>query len=156
MIPDGFWKSIRNVQRIHQRLYDLGLGWIVGRLILLLRHTGRRSGRRYATPLQYELIDGAYYLGAARGPQADWFRNVQADPKVEVSVGRLTFKAQAEPVTDPQRVADFLAYRLERHPLMIGLMMKMHKLPMKPGRDQLLELGSATALVILHPRAEAK
>jgi hypothetical protein len=70
-------------------------------------------------------------------------------------VGRKTFPALAEPVSDPERVADFLAYRLKRHPLMIGLMMKLHKLPMKPSREQLLELGNNTALVILHPQEGA-
>lgn len=150
MIPDEFWSRIKNVQRIHQRLYDSGRGWIVGWLILLLRHTGRKSGKQYATPLQYEKIDGAYYIGAARGTKADWFRNIQANPQVQVSVGRRNFKALAEPVTDPEKVADFLAYRLKHHPLMIGLMMKMHKLPMKPSRQQLLDLGRTTTVVILH------
>ena len=154
MIPDEFWTRIKNVQRIHQRLYDSGKGWIVGWLILLLRHTGRKSGKQYATPLQYEKIDGAYYLGAARGANADWFQNIQANPQVQVSVGRRNFKARAEPVTDPERVADFLAYRLKRHTLMIGLMMKMHKLPMKPSREQLLELSRTTAVVILHLQEE--
>ncbi len=151
MIPDEFWTRIKTVQRIHQRLYDSGKGWIVGWLILLLRHTGRKSGRQYATPLQYEKIGDTYCIGAARGSRADWFRNVQANPQVVVSVGRKTFRALAEPVTDPERVADFLAFRLKHHPLMIGLMMKMHHLPMRPGRAQLLELGKTTALVILHP-----
>jgi deazaflavin-dependent oxidoreductase (nitroreductase family) len=154
MIPDKFWKRIKNVQSIHQRLYDSGKGWLVGWLILLLRHTGRRSGKRYATPVQYEKIGDDYYVGAARGANADWFRNIRANPQVEFSVGRKTFKALAEPVTDPERVANFLAYRLRRHPLMIGLMMKMHHLPMRPNREQLLELGKATALVILHPLEE--
>jgi deazaflavin-dependent oxidoreductase (nitroreductase family) len=152
MIPDEFWSRIKNVQRIHQRLYDSGKGWIVGWLILLLRHTGRKSGKQYATPLQYEKIDGVYYIGAARGTNADWFRNIQVNPQVQVSVGRKNFKALAEPVTDPEKVADFLAYRLKHHPLMIGLMMKMHKLPIRPSREQLLELGRTTAIVILHPQ----
>ena len=154
IFSDNFWVKIKPVQRIHQKLYDSGRGWIIGWLILLLRHTGRKSGKQYATPLQYEKIDGAYYIGAARGANADWFRNVQANPIVEVSVGRKRFKAMAEPVTDAERVADFLAYRLRRHPLMIGLMIKMHKLPMKPSREQLLELGRTTALVIIHPQEE--
>ena len=154
MIPNKFWTRIKNVQRIHQRLYDSGKGWMIGWLILLLRHTGRSSGKRYATPVQYEKIGDAYYVGAARGQQADWFRNIQAHPQVEVSVGRKTFKALAEPVTDPERVADFLAYRLKRHPLMIGLMMKLHHLPLCPNQEQLLELGKNTALVILHPLEE--
>ena len=155
MIPDEFWSKIRNVQRIHQRLYDSGRGWIVGWLILLLRHTGRRSGRQYATPLQYEKIGDTYCIGAGRGAQADWFRNVQAHPQVQFSVGRQDFSGTAEPVTDPERVADFLALRLERHPLMLGLMMKLHKLPMKPSRAQLLDLARMTALVILHPERPA-
>jgi len=151
MIPDSFWSRIKNVQRIHQRLYDSGRGWIVGWLILLLRHTGRKSGKQYATPLQYERIGEDYCIGAARGAQADWFRNVQANPQVIVSVGRETFQALAEPVSDPEQVADFLAYRLKRHPFMLGLMMKLHHLPMHPSREQLLELGKSTVLVILHP-----
>jgi deazaflavin-dependent oxidoreductase (nitroreductase family) len=155
MIPDEFWTRIKNVQRIHQRLYDSGRGWIVGRLILLLRHTGRRSGKAYATPMQYERIGDTYCVGSARGRQADWFRNIEANPHVELAVGRRRFKALAEPVTDPQRVADFLAYRLKHHPLMIGLMMKFaHHLPMRPSREQLVELGKATALAIFHPQEE--
>ena len=154
MIPDEYWAKIKNVQRIHQRLYDSGKGWLIGWFILLLRHTGRKSGKQYATPLQYELIDGAYYVGAGRGQQADWFRNLQANPQAQVSVGRKNFRALAEPVTDPERVADFLAYRLKRHPTMIGLMMKLHRLPMKPSRAQFLELAQKTALIILHPQEE--
>lgn len=155
MIPDEFWSKIKNVQRIHQRLYDAGLGWIVGWLILLLRHTGRRSGRQYATPLQYEKIGDTYCIGAGRGTRADWFRNVQACPQVRFSVGRRDFSGTGEAVTDPERVADFLALRLERHPLMLGLMMKLHHLPMKPSRAQLLGLAGTTALVILHPERPA-
>ena len=154
-VPDEFWTRIKKVQRIHQRLYESGRGWLVGWLILLLRHTGRKSGRPYATPMQYEKIGEAYYVGSARGVQADWFRNIQADPLVEVAVGRRRFKALAEPVTDPGRVADFLEYRLKRHPLMIGLMMKFaHKQPLHPSRSQLLELGKTTALAIFHPQEE--
>jgi len=152
MIPDSFWQRMKNVQRIHQRLYASGRGWIIGWLILLLTHTGRKTGRRYDTPLQYERIDGAYCVGAGRGQKADWFRNVVAHPDVHVRVGRREFECTAEAVTDPERVADFLAYRLKRHPLMIGLMMKFaHGLPMRPNRAQLLGLSRTTALVILRP-----
>jgi deazaflavin-dependent oxidoreductase (nitroreductase family) len=148
---------MKNIQRIHQRLYDSGKGWIVGKFILLLLHTGRKSGIRYGTPLQYEKIDGAYCVGAGRGPKADWFRNILADPHVHVQVNRCEFDCVAEPVTDPERVADFLQYRLKRHPLMVGLMMKFaHELPMRPSRAQLLELGKSTPLVILHPPQEPK
>jgi len=157
MIPDSFWKRMKAVQTIHKRLYDSGKGWIIGKFILLLTHTGRKSGIRYFTPLQYEWIDGAYYVGAGRGPKSDWFCNILADPHVHVRVDRQEFDCVAESVTDPERAADFLAYRLQHHPLMIGLIMKFaHKLPMRPNRAQLLELGKFTPLVILHPVKEPK
>ena len=139
------------MQRIHQRLYSAGKGWVVGWIILLLEHTGRKSGKIYATPLQYEKIDGQYYVGAGRGPNADWYKNILTNPNVHVRVGRLEFFGWAEPVTDPQRVVDFLKLRIKRHPRMMGLMMKLHKLPMRPGDDQLFELAKTLTVVILHP-----
>jgi len=32
---------------------------------------------------------GLYYLGSARGLKADWLRNIQSKPKVEIRVGWL-------------------------------------------------------------------
>ncbi len=155
MISGTFWQKMKTIQGVHKRLYDSGKGWIIGRLILLLGHTGRKSGKRYVTPLQYEKIDGAYVVGAGRGYQADWVRNIQADPRVHVQVGRIQFDCQAEPVCEPERAADFLEYRLKRHPLMLGLIMKFaHKLPMHPSRAQLVELASSTPMVILRPPKE--
>jgi len=150
-VPEEFWTKIKNVQRIHQRLYRSGLGWVVGWIILLLEHTGRKSGKRHATPLQYEIIDGSYYVGAARGTKADWYRNILVNPQVHVKVGRLAFEGWAEPITDLEQVIAFLKYRFKRHPLMMGLMMKMHKLPMHPSDAQLETLAGSLAIVILHP-----
>jgi deazaflavin-dependent oxidoreductase (nitroreductase family) len=146
---------MKNVQRIHRRLYASGRGWIIGKFILLLTHTGRKSGTHYVTPLQYEITEGAYCVGAGRGQKADWYRNILADPHVHVQVGRIEFDCVAEPITDSGRVADFLEYRLKRHPLMIGLILKFaHHLPMHPNRAQFLELGKSTPLVVLRPTQE--
>lgn len=46
-------------------LYVLGLEPIIGRIVLLLTTTGRKSGRPRVTPLQYEEIDGIIYLNLA-------------------------------------------------------------------------------------------
>jgi len=43
-------------------LYRAGLGPVIGRVVLLLTTTGRRSGLPRVTPLQYEQIDGAIYV----------------------------------------------------------------------------------------------
>jgi hypothetical protein len=71
---------------------------------------------------------------------------------VYIQVDRCEFDCVAEPVTDPDRVADFLEYRRKLHPLMIGLIMKFaHQLPMHPSRAQFLELSKSTPMVILRP-----
>lgn len=153
MKPVAFdWGRMKNIQKIHRLLYAMGLGPVIGRIILLLTTRGRRSGRERVTPLQYEIIGNDYYIGAARGMKADWVRNLQTDPHVEVRVGTMHFYASAEVVNDPSRFADFLEVRLARHPRMIGFIMeKAHGLPKRPSREQLEELAKTEALIILHP-----
>jgi len=125
----------------------------MGSLILLLTTIGRRSGRKRVTPLQYEKVGDSYYVGAARGLKADWVRNLQAEPYVEVRVGAKYFQGVAEVVMAPSKFADFMELRLERHPHMLGLLMeKAHGLPRRPSRAQLEELGKSEVFVILHPK----
>jgi deazaflavin-dependent oxidoreductase (nitroreductase family) len=146
------WTKMKNIQKIHRVLYAIGLGPLVGRIILLLTTTGRRSGKKRVTPLQYEMIGNDCYIGAARGVKADWVRNIQTNPQVEVRVGAKHFQGTAEVITDPAKFADFMEVRLARHPRMIGLIMeKAHGLPRRPNREQLEELAKNEAFVIVHP-----
>lgn len=146
------WQRMKHIQRLHRVLYTVGLGPVIGKIILLLTTTGRKSGLKRVTPLQYEEIGGSYYLGAARGLKADWVRNIRADPQVEVRVKSLNFQGQAEVVTDPVRIADFIEVRLQRHPFMIGMIMqKAHNLPKHPSREQLEKLAEKETLVIITP-----
>ncbi len=142
------WRLLRFPPRL---LYALGLGPLYGRLILLLTTTGRKSGSPHVTPLQYEEVDGAIYMGAARGQQADWFRNIVANPNVEVRVKSRRFRGVAEPITDPERIADFLELRLHRHPKLMGAMFRAAGLPTEPTRDQLEQYAMKRALVVVRP-----
>lgn len=146
------WAKMKNIQKIHRLLYAIGFGPLIGRIILLLTTTGRKSGKKRVTPLQYELIGSDYYLGSARGLKADWVRNIQSNSQVEVRVGRKRIQGIAEIVTESSRFADFLEVRLERHPRMIGFIMeKAHGIPRRPSRDQLKKLADKETLVIVHP-----
>lgn len=132
-------------------MYALGLGPLVGRVVLLLTTTGRKSGLPRVTPLQYEEIDGAIYLGSARGTQADWFRNILANPHVQVQVKGRRFWGLAQPVVDPCAIADFLQVRLQRHPRMVGLILKSDGLPAQPTRAELEAYAGRLAMVIIRP-----
>jgi hypothetical protein len=70
-------------------LWRLGLGGLVNRSprwggqIMVLVHRGRTSGLRRRTPVNYTLIDGDIFCTVGFDT-TDWYRNVQADPHVEV------------------------------------------------------------------------
>ncbi len=139
-------------------LYAVGLGGLIGSRVLLLRTVGRRTGELRTTPLQYERVDGAICIGSARGTAADWYRNLVADPRVEVRIGRSRFLGSAETITDSGAIADFLQLRLERHPLMIGTMLWAAGVGRRPSRIRLEEYGRSLALVTVEPseRTEAQ
>ena len=122
----------------------------IGPPVLVLITTGRKTGRPHRTPLQYELVDGRYYIGSARGTQADWFCNILANSDVRFELKGVEHHAYAETITDPALIADFLELRLEQHPRMIGLLMRLEGLPKGFTRAQLEEFASQKALVVLH------
>ena len=124
-------------------------------MVLLLTTTGRKSGLLRVTPLQFEEVDGAFYIASARGKDADWFKNILAQPQVYVQLQHSQFQAVAEPVVDPVRMADFIELRLRRHPIMIRLIMHLFDhLPLRYTRADLEKLCLDKAMVILHPVAD--
>jgi len=132
-------------------VYAIGLGSLIGNVILLLTTIGRKSGKPRVTPLQYEEIDGKIYLGAALGQKADWFRNIQANPKVEVHVKSQHFSGLAETITDTKQIADFLEVRFRRHPRMIGAMLRAEGIRMPPERGDLEQYATQLTLVAIKP-----
>ena len=93
----------RLLRRLNPRIsqnYQKGIG--PTRVVMLLTTTGRKSGLPRVTPLQYEEIDGVYYLGSARGVQADWFRNIQACPQVSVQIRRRSIQGMAWTAASPR------------------------------------------------------
>jgi deazaflavin-dependent oxidoreductase (nitroreductase family) len=77
-----------------------------GRNLLLLTTTGRKSGRRYTTPVAYtpdgdRLLVYGSQSGAPDHP--DWFKNLLAHPQVTVEVGSETYQATAKPLEGEER-----------------------------------------------------
>ncbi|NIS82804.1 MAG: nitroreductase family deazaflavin-dependent oxidoreductase [Anaerolineales bacterium] len=136
---------------IPQVVYKLGLGPIIGRRVLLLTTTGRKSGLPRVTPLQYEEINGAFFVGSMRGKKADWFRNILEDPRVNLRVGRRRFDAIAEPVSDPDRITDFLEERIARHPRIMAMILRAEGVSVNATRDQLRDYAEDLAMIVIHP-----
>lgn len=85
----------------------VGHDWL-GRPHLLLRTTGRRTGRVRTVPLAYARLpvpDGtARYVVAASAGGAErhpaWYLNLVADPRVEVQVRAQRWSTTADPLVD--------------------------------------------------------
>lgn len=129
--------------------YALGLGPLIGRLVLLLTTTGRKSGKARVTPLQFEEIDGRIYLGAALGQRADWVRNIRANPAVDVRVKGRRFHGTAGIIDDCEQIADFLEVRLQRHPRMVGAILRGNGLSLPPTRAALEQYARGLTLVVI-------
>lgn len=74
------------------------MGWIMGSRFLLLRHRGRHSGHTREVVLEVVRHDGGestYYVASGWGMRASWYRNVTAEPRVEIEVGPRCMAAQA-------------------------------------------------------------
>ena len=69
---------------IHRAGLGAWLGSPIGGCMLLLRVRGRKSGIVRETPLNYLVADGSVWIVAGFGPATEWYRNLLADPAVEV------------------------------------------------------------------------
>jgi deazaflavin-dependent oxidoreductase (nitroreductase family) len=81
--------SSRRTARAPIAVYRAGLGFLFGSRMLMLEHTGRKTGaRRYVV---VEVIDhpapDVYVVPSGFGERAQWYRNVTADPDVRITTG---------------------------------------------------------------------
>jgi deazaflavin-dependent oxidoreductase (nitroreductase family) len=73
---------------------------------LLLTTTGRKSGEKFIFPLYYGKTGDSYVVVASKGgaPQhPGWYRNLLANPEVDLQVGTEKFKARARTATGEER-----------------------------------------------------
>ncbi|WP_211287438.1 nitroreductase family deazaflavin-dependent oxidoreductase [Isoptericola jiangsuensis] len=100
------------------RFYRAGLGWLLGEDMLLLEHRGRTSGELRSAVLEVTGREGhdRYVVVSGLGPRSQWLRNVAADPRVLVSVGRRSHVPAVAVRLDPDGAAAHLERYAQEHP----------------------------------------
>src|SRR6266550_7438003 len=81
-------------------------GMFQGMPILLVHHTGARTGTERVNPVAYQEIDGGWAIFASKGgapSNPDWYHNLVANPEVTVEVGTETYEATATPLIGDER-----------------------------------------------------
>jgi len=100
--PSGGWR--RAMFKWPVQLWRLGLGPLLGRFLVLITHTGRKSGLPRRTLAELHVIDSRKYAPCAFGRRAQWYRNIEADPLVTIQTSAGAESARAVRVTDDQEL----------------------------------------------------
>lgn len=149
------WK--RRLYRAPRVLFDAGLARAARRLgvpWILIRTRGRRSGREHAVVLDcLHEEPGRWYVQSAYGLDADWVRNLIAEPRVEIETGRERGAATASILSteESRRVA---AAIVAAHPVygrLVGLGLGARDL----SRDELVRFFAETFPTIRIERVSA-
>lgn len=94
-----------HVQRYQETDGEVGHDWN-NTTTLLLTTKGRKSGKRYTTPLIYQRFGDDYLVVASKGGAPEhpqWYQNLLADPEVEVQVMGDKFAARARTATPEEK-----------------------------------------------------
>ncbi|BBY90480.1 hypothetical protein MGALJ_01490 [Mycobacterium gallinarum] len=114
------------VRRFNKHALNPAMMHLAGRrhwYAAVMRHTGRRSGRHYATPVVADRVANGFIVPLPYGTDVDWLRNVQASGAAAVSVGGHTYDvvepeiidaATAGPQLSPRRRRVFQAFGIKR------------------------------------------
>lgn len=74
--------------------------------LILLHHTGAKSGQERVTPLAYQAVDGGYAIFASKAGAPEnpaWFHNLQANPKATIEIGTDTVPVTARVASPEER-----------------------------------------------------
>ena len=75
--------------------------------LVLLHHTGAKSGLERVNPLAYQRLgDDSFAIFASKGgatTNPDWFHNLMANPSASIEIGRERYDVTARVATDEER-----------------------------------------------------
>ena len=77
-----------------------------GRPLLLLHHTGAKTGIERVNPLAYQQVGEAWAVFGSKGgapTNPDWYHNLIANPQARVEVGTETFEVVARVAEGEER-----------------------------------------------------
>lgn len=81
-------------------------GQFAGAPLLLLHHTGARTGQERVNPLMYQAVgeDFAVFASKAGAPtNPDWYHNLLANPRARIEVGTETIETKARVAVGEER-----------------------------------------------------
>ncbi|NOT03430.1 MAG: nitroreductase family deazaflavin-dependent oxidoreductase [Anaerolineales bacterium] len=139
-------------------LHKMGLGgWerLIGAQWMFITTKGRKTGKprnSMVDVMDYDKATDTYYIEAAYGARADWYKNMQSNPVFEAQVGRRKFKARAGTLST-EGASDMLVQFYRTKPAYTRSVMAMAGMKFKD-EDELRILGKNLTLLAIKPEKE--
>jgi deazaflavin-dependent oxidoreductase (nitroreductase family) len=88
-------------------MFRLGFGPFFGNpltgYIMVMKVIGRKTGKVRFTPVNYAIHKGDVYCISGGRATSDWFRNLLANPEVDLILPGISIHAHVEEATDPEQ-----------------------------------------------------
>jgi deazaflavin-dependent oxidoreductase (nitroreductase family) len=136
-------------------MHKIGFGgWekLIGAEWMLITTRGRKSGKprdAMVDVMDYDAASDTYFIEAAYGDRADWYKNMQANPVFEARVGRRKFKATATPLSN-EGAGELMVKFFRRKPAYTRSVMAMVGMKFE-SEEELRVLGSKLTLLAVKP-----
>lgn len=153
--PSGLLKFFFKVPLYVHKMGFGGWEKLIGAEWMLIATTGRKTGKRreaMVDVMDYDKSSDTYYIEAAYGARADWYRNIQSNPVFEAQVGRRKFHARATSLSSAD-TGEMLVQFYRRKPAYTRSVMAMVGMKFKD-EDELRTLGSNLTLLAVQPEKE--
>ena len=145
---------LRLILRMPILLYRAHLGWLLGGRFHMLTHIGRKSGNLRQAVLEvvhHDTKTDVYFIAAGWRGKADWFKNIQANPVVQIMAGARTFQATAVVMQLAEASATFFTYA-SRYPLAFRELSRiLMGETFQPNQEDCLRFAQSVPLVKLIP-----
>jgi deazaflavin-dependent oxidoreductase (nitroreductase family) len=105
-------------------LWRMGLGRLLGGVMVVITHTGRKSGLPRRTMTEYQRDGETIYVPVAFGDRAQWYQNIAADPRVTLQTDRGARSMLAHRVTGDEELGRVYDLIKARNPLMFSAYLK--------------------------------
>jgi len=80
----------------------------------VIRHTGRRSGKHYVTPVVADRVADGFILPLPYGTRVDWLRNLRSAGQATITVGGQTYDVVEPKIIDMATAGPQLSSRRRR------------------------------------------
>lgn len=119
--PTPLWNAIRASNRHLLNPVMLRLAGHRHWYAAAIRHTGRRTGKEYATPVVAERVPDGFLVPLPYGTRVDWLQNVLAAGRATITVQGQTYEVAQPEVIDAAAALPLMSERRRRTFQRVGI-----------------------------------